>query len=167
MGYMALLVLPSDQYKSSFIQAVHEYQSEELPYYLTLDPTSLAQDFQTYTEQLAAEAQGEHLPEGFVPHTTYWLVENDEFIGRVDIRHEGHIAYDIRPTQRRKGYGKLALELAKQKAQELGLTEVLITCDVNNIGSNKIIQGAGGVLQETKTQGGGKPDTVLYQIKLA
>lgn len=172
---MAQLVLPSSQYKTSFIQAVLEYQQEGLPHYASVDVAQLEQDFDEYIEQLAAESRGERLPDGYVPHTTYWLVEGDEFIGRADIRHVlndylatigGNIGYDVRPSKRRKGYGKLILEMALAEAKTLGLKDVIVSCDVTNIGSSKIIQQNGGILQEVKPQGTGKPDKARYKISV-
>ena len=66
----------------------------------------------------------------------------------VDIRHflnqnlenyGGHIGYSIRPTQRRKGYGNIQLQLALEKCKELNLKEVLLTCSFSNIPSKIII----------------------------
>lgn len=156
---MPTLVLPSLQYKASYLEAVTEYQAEQRKNYLDLDIEHLRSNFEQYLQQIEAESKGIHLAPGYVPHTVYWLVEGTTFLGRVDIRHElndflrdegGHIGYDIRPSERKKGLGSLALKLALEKAQELGLEEILLTCDVENIGSNKIIQKNGGQLSETK-----------------
>ena len=79
-----------------------------------------------------------------------------EFIGRVSIRHAltehllavgGLIGYDIRPSKRGQGYGNKILELALPKAKELGISRVLITCDVTNAASRKIIEKNGGILE--------------------
>lgn len=82
------------------------------------------------------------------------------FIGKVNIRHRlnknllkagGHIGYTIRPSERRKGYGTLILRLALPKAKALGIKKALITCYEDNIGSRKIIEANGGVLEDTAT----------------
>ena len=59
----------------------------------------------------------------------------------------GHIGYGIRPTERRKGYNKINLYLGLIEAKKLGLTDVMLDCDVNNLGSDKTIQALGGVLE--------------------
>lgn len=169
----AFLTIPSLQYKESFLAAVKEYQAEGLPYYskLSLEQT---QEFEAFVQKLADEAQGQNLPEGYVAHTTFWLVEGSEYIGRVDIRHElneylhkegGHLGYDIRPSQRGKGYGHHILKLGLEKAKELGLEKILITCDVSNTPSKKVIEGNGGQLLKTQPVGEGKPDKALYWIE--
>ncbi len=155
-----LLVPPNTKYKDSFLAALLEYQQENLKDYNKLDYKWLKDNFSEYVTQKLAEANCESLPEGYVPHTLLWLVDGTEYIGRVDIRHAltdqlraegGHIGYDIRPSQRRKGYGKTALMLGLKKAKELGLQEVLVTCDIGNAPSNKIIQANGGTLIDSST----------------
>lgn len=59
----------------------------------------------------------------------------------------GHIGYEVRPSERRKGYATEMLRLALKKCVDLGITKVLITCDKSNLGSAKTIQNQGGVLE--------------------
>ena len=57
-------------------------------------------------------------------------------IGIVDIRHyldeihfySGHIGYSIRPSFRCKGYGTEILQLAIEKAKELDIEKLLLSC---------------------------------------
>ncbi|MDH5533272.1 MAG: GNAT family N-acetyltransferase [Candidatus Pacebacteria bacterium] len=160
----AQLVLPSDKYKDSFLSAVREYQAENLFNYRHLNIKELENNFEKYVEDINNEAKGIGLPEGYVPHTVYWLVDDGGYIGRLDIRHElnefldkfgGHIGYDIRPTRRRLGFGKLILKLALEKAKELGIKEAVITCDLDNEGSRKIIEANGGQFIEITTNPSG------------
>jgi predicted acetyltransferase len=95
---------------------------------------------------------------GFVPATLFFLVRGDRrILGAIHLRHQlndrlrangGHIGYGIRPSERRKGYGKKMLELLLSRLRERGLKKVMLTCDEDNIGSMKIIEGCGGVLQD-------------------
>ncbi len=173
---MPQLVLPDQKYKQSYIEAVKEYQAENLHRYRMLDIEKLHADFAAHIHKLRDEASGVNLPEGHLPHTEYWLVEDGEFIGRVDVRHAlddhlrsvgGHVGYDIRPSRRRQGYGTLALRLALEKAKGLGLDRVLVTCDVDNLASNKIIKANGGVLEDVRAVGSGKPDKCRYWITIS
>lgn len=68
-----------------------------------------------------------------------WLNPNLEDIG-------GHIGYRIRPTVRRKGYGARILAMTLAEAGRHGLSDVLLTCDSDNIGSRRIIERNGGQL---------------------
>jgi predicted acetyltransferase len=155
------LVLPSLEYKRSYIEAVQEYQAEQaknstISYYHKLSLPELESDFEKYVEVVNSKAQGLNLEPGYVPQTTYWLVDDGEFIGSANIRHRlnenllregGHIGYGIRPSRREQGYGSRILVLALEKAKELGIVRVLVTCDETNGASRKIIERNGGVLE--------------------
>ena len=101
------------------------------------------------------------LPPEYVPSYDYFLVDDDKFIGVIHIRvrltekllqYGGHIGYGINPTYWKKGYGTQLLKLGLEKAKELiEEDKVLITCDDDNIGSYKIIENNGGVLENTVT----------------
>jgi len=156
------LILPSAEYKVSYIEAVKEFQEDHsFPLmertYDKLSIPDLEENFEDYVEKELSGARGENLPEGYVPQTTYWLVDEGEYVGSVRIRHHinheflktigGHIGYSIRPSARGKGYGNKILELALLKAKELGIERILVTCDATNTASRKIIEKNGGVLE--------------------
>ena len=172
------LVLPSVQYKDSFIQAVKEYQADEADDrldVLSLRVEDLEHDFDSYVSQLLSNAEGKNLLAGYVPQSTFWLVDGNEFIGRTSIRHiltdrllreGGHIGYDIRPSMRQKGYGKRMLELALPRAKALGIKRALVTCNEDNLGSKKIIEANGGVFENAVSMGEGKPRKLRYWITI-
>lgn len=96
-------------------------------------------------------------PEGLVHNDLYWITDDGEVVGFVSIRHElndwlrrfgGHIGYSVRPSRRRRGYARAALALALERCRKLGLERVLVTCDDDNVGSYRTIEGAGGVLED-------------------
>jgi predicted acetyltransferase len=64
------------------------------------------------------------------------------------LRYGGHIGYAVNPKYWNMGYGKkmLALCLAKHK-DLIEEDRILITCDADNIGSYKIIESNGGILE--------------------
>lgn len=81
--------------------------------------------------------------------------KDNKLIGFIDIRHDlndylenygGHVGYSIAKDERKKGYGKEQLRLAKEEAKKIGMNKLLITCDKDNLGSKKIIESAGGIL---------------------
>lgn len=91
---------------------------------------------------------------------TFLLIrENDDrIVGAVNVRWNliesmkefgGNIGYGIRPTERRKGYNKINLYLALIEAYKLGLEEVILDCDVNNLGSVKTLEALNGKLKKT------------------
>lgn len=157
------LILPTTEYKTSFIEMVKEFQTNDdysythrTKLYKQLSVPDLEKDFDAF---VAGElnAMGEaNVPEGRVPYTRYWLVDNGQFIGSVDIRHRlnealmsdgGHMGYDIRPSMRGKGYGNTILALALGKARQIGIARALLTVDIRNEVSRKIIEKNGGVLE--------------------
>jgi len=149
------LVLPDVKYKDSYMQALKEAETEKLSGG-GLKKLEDGESFEDFVKRYRDEAKGLNLKEGHVVSTGFWLIDKGEFIGRVHIRHEltdhlfkygGHIGYYVRISKRKLGYGKKILELALPKAKEIGLDKVLITCDDNNIGSAKIIEANGGVLE--------------------
>jgi len=116
-------------------------------------------NFVTYIQRLKEEAKGINLPDGYVPCSHFWLVNADNAIlGGIRIRHHigtdflalegGHIGYDIAPSYRGKGYGKLMLKLAIPKVKALGLEKTLLVADDDNMPSRKIIEANGGVLED-------------------
>ncbi len=109
-----------------------------------------------YLQILADQRLGRNLPVGKVP-ATFLIAEHDgQLIGRSSIRHElndflfnvgGHIGYGVRPAYRRKGFATEILRQSLELISELGVTEVLVTCDDDNVGSYKVIESQGGVLE--------------------
>ncbi len=56
-----------------------------------------------------------------IPATNFWIIANNEYVGRMSIRHElndwlrnygGHIAYEVKASARRKGIATSALAIA-------------------------------------------------------
>ena len=64
-----------------------------------------------------------------------------------EIYNRGAISYSIRPTERNKHYGTYMLKLLLNKCQEFGLKEVCVSCLESNLGSKKVIENNGGVLE--------------------
>ncbi|MBT2484464.1 MULTISPECIES: GNAT family N-acetyltransferase [unclassified Microbacterium] len=100
-------------------------------------------------------------PEGLVHNDLYWIVVDDEVIGFLSFRHTlndwlreagGHIGYAVRSSHRRQGYATAALALGLERAREIGLDRVFVTCDDDNVASARTIEKAGGVLQDVSDQ---------------
>lgn len=150
------LVVPDISRKDealSYIQEFLDYGSEingvgSLDRYMN--------DYEGWLEKLEVDRTMEP-NENRVPADTYFLVResDDRIIGMINIRHclnenlrliGGHIGYSVRPTERRKGYNKVNLYLELLRCQELGIDEVLMDCDADNLGSARTMQALGGRL---------------------
>jgi len=83
-------------------------------------------------------------------------------VGIIDIRHylneehfySGHIGYSIRPSLRGKGYGTEILKLGIEKAKELNIKRLLLTCKKSNIASQKVIERNNGILEKEISEEG-------------
>ena len=170
---MPELITPDVRVHKSFLDAMAEFQAEGRG--TPADDTMIGAEirefaatwstpggFAAYVAALRAQSRGEHLPAGFVPCTTLWWAEDDTYLGRIALRHEltprlleigGHIGYDVRPTARRRGHATAMLRALLPIARSIGIGSALITCDVGNIASRKVIESCGGKLEDER---GGK-----------
>jgi predicted acetyltransferase len=160
------LIEPSLRYQHSIEEAVRESEGQVEQgfgllgqHFLELSSPKTIQD---YIQVRADHSEGKNLPMGWVPSTTYWLIDEGIFVGEINIRHQltehlrnigGQIGYWIRPSKREQGLGTIILEMGLGKAVELGISEILITCDETNVGSRKIIEANGGILEKSTDMG--------------
>ena len=161
------LVRPHGRAKESFLEAAAEFQPEGR--YGNVTP----ENADAVIERMLLD---ESEPEaGKVPDTILWLVKGNHFIGRLSIRHRlnaklekhgGHIGYELRPSERGKGYGTLILRLGLDWARKLGLKRVLLTTDVTNERSIRVIKANGGVLQDQLRVEGRDVDSYRWWIEL-
>ncbi len=158
MSSATLLVRPSLEFQGSFLEAVAEFQADghALADTKLLDLEVVEKDFNAYLERRKAYEHPATLEPGYVLQSEFWLVSGQAFIGRSKLRHTlndrlrqagGHIGYEIRPLRRKQGYGTLILQLTLREARRIGLEQVLVTCDVENLGSRLVIEANGGVLE--------------------
>jgi predicted acetyltransferase len=118
-------------------------------------------DIPAFIQHCSDDSLGHDLIPGKVPQSTFWLVQaRSRILGCCRIRHAltpalqvdgGHIGYDIRPSERGKGYGTQLLNLALSKARDVGLRQVLLICDTTNGASRRIIEKNGGVFHSEVT----------------
>jgi predicted acetyltransferase len=98
-------------------------------------------------------------PAGFVPATTWWWVDGEEYLGRIVVRHRltenllqvgGHIGYDARPTARRHGHATAMLREVLPLCRTVGIDRALVTCDLDNVASRKVIEANAGELEDER-----------------
>ncbi len=164
---MPELVLPTTTVRESFLEAMDEFVAEGAEFSQTAawiefnaprwrDPGA----FEVFVEAVKADALLETArPDWHVPCTTLWWVDGEDYLGRIAIRHElndflldvgGHIGYDVRPTHRREGHATQMLLRSRPWALALGIDPALLTCDDDNVGSVRVIEAAGGVLEDVR-----------------
>jgi predicted acetyltransferase len=106
---------------------------------------------------------------------TFLIVNDNKILGLINIRYKlndflkkcgGHIGYNIRPSERRKGYAKEALKLILKNAYENGLDEVLIDCYKDNTASRKTIESTSAELYSEEYLKERKQTLIRYKINL-
>ena len=122
-----------------------------------------AESYESWLLKIQADTSRE-FSEEIVPATVYFGMRDGAIVGIIQIRHmlnqrlfetNGHIGYDVRPTERRKGFATQMLVLALSKCRELGIDRVLVSCDVDNSASAKTIEKNGGVFENEFTEDNG------------
>jgi len=168
---MCFLTEPSVQYKDSYLAAVRELQGERKR--LDDNIRFLSDNFAAFVQRSLQQKDRSQLVSGRVPNADFWLIDDGEFVGRLNLRYEldadllkfgGHIGYEVRPSRRKQGYGTRILHLGLEKAKAAGIHKVLVTCDENNIGSKKIIEHNGGQFENAVHVDGSAIKKLRYWI---
>ena len=157
---MTQLVTPDVRWHASWAASMLEF-GDEYPHGSGVGDPAPAYDEQgcaAFVEYLLACEKEAPRPD-WVTCTFFWIADGDEVIGSIAVRHElsawlleegGHIGYSIRPSRRRRGHASRALALGLDRARDLGLERVLLTCDLDNDASRCTIERNGGVLEDIR-----------------
>ena len=172
---MLILIKPTLEH----LGAIEEYRQEFLEEgRVWIDGSGGISNFPNLQDWLVALKNNESettITEGLVPSTLFLAFheDDDRLVGMIDIRHSlndyllkfgGHIGYSVRISERRKGYATEMLQLALDQSKGLGIKEILLTCDKDNLASARTILANGGIL-ENEIQNGEKI-TQRYWIQL-
>jgi predicted acetyltransferase len=153
---MLKLRVPTPADESVLRMAYQELEAEGTQKFLLHGFDGEATDFNNYIATLNQFSEARDLPEGMVQDTFLIAEVGGDIVGRISIRHAlndflfnygGHIGYMVRPAFRRNGYASEMLRQALLLAKDIGIHQVLITCNDDNIGSIKVIEKHGGVLK--------------------
>ncbi|MCO1656604.1 GNAT family N-acetyltransferase [Pseudonocardia humida] len=168
---MPELIRPLPRVRESYVAAMAEFQAEGRgkPDDQTMIGVEIREfgstwhtpeGFARYVSRLRAEAEEDApRPPGIVPATTLWWVDGAEYLGRLAVRHRltprlleggGHIGFDVRPSARRRGHATAMLRAALPVVAGLGIDRALVTCDVDNVASRKVIEACGGEFEDRR-----------------
>ena len=127
---------------------------------------SASECFADWLAQVRGNFDAATVRPGLMPSHTMLAIRASDgaMVGFIDIRHAlndhlmnygGHIGYSVHPLERRKGYATEMLRQALEFCRtELKLDRALVTCDADNEPSRRTILSNGGVLEDTRDQGG-------------
>ena len=114
--------------------------------------------YKEYQEWLKKEddySRGLHLPEGWIPGTTYFLYIEDIPVGYGRVRHSsseyletvigaGNLGYGIAKPYRGKGYGNILFQELLKKCKEMGYREIKLFPLKSNAATISIMLKNGG-----------------------
>ena len=111
-------------------------------------------------QRMIDRSEGRQLLPGWVPFTTYWLLDEDgAVVAYSRLGHalndrlaygDGNVGYYVKRSERRKGYGRLVLALTLAEGRKRGIERFLLTVDSDNVGSIRVIEANGGVLEDER-----------------
>jgi predicted acetyltransferase len=152
---MPELIAPTGRLQGAWLEAHAEWGPgvhEDGFGLLSTDHVDTPAGFAAWVERLAEDSE----------RCTYrWIIEGDQVLGGIALRHEGndfvpsagHIGYGIRPSVRRRGLAGWALGRMVCEARILGMKRLLVVCEADNVASAKTIQRHGGTLEDDAGRG--------------
>jgi len=154
-------VFPTIDYKDKaidYINEFYEYESE-INGSGSLDRFLKESSYEKWLDKLINSMDIANLQEPKVPGLIYFYIReaDDRIIGMINIRlalndflrkEGGHIGYSVRPTERQNGYATDMLAEGVKVCEKIGIREVLVSCDKENLASSGVIKNCGGVMKE-------------------
>ena len=116
---------------------------------------------------------GSNLKTGITPQSTFFMFSGTRIVGYLTIKRKiidsktvGQLYFNIRPSDRKKGYGTKLLTAALKKCKDIQMSQVIISCPDESLGAIKLIERHGGKLAETKFLKGTDIKMRIYLIEL-
>ena len=116
------------------------------------------EDRDSFCAHIERFESGIKLPPDRVRQPQFWLYRGDRMLGASRLRYRltpflerdgGHIAYEIRPAERRRRLGTEILRLTLRETAAAGIQHPLLTSEPTNLGSIGVILNNGGRFEDT------------------
>ncbi len=130
--------------------------------------------YEEWLEKVNNNSKIETVDPNWVLTDTFFAIreEDNKIIGIIDLRHTlneflkdfGNSGYSVRPSERKKGYATEMLRLLIKYAKEIGLTELHLSVERDNIPSIKTIVKNGGKLERSFEFEGEVADIYLIEL---
>lgn len=149
-----ILIEPNIAYEKTFLDFINSFWWFENIHWAWMYWTPFEN-----TEKFIKYAKEESLSinlNWWVPTSTFWLMKLNIMLWTVNIRHYlnerllkrwWNIWYSIHPDYRNLWFWKEILRLWIIEARKLGIKDILVTCDDDNIWSIKVIESNGWILE--------------------
>lgn len=150
---MIEVIKPCKEYLESYYEACAETKGHLHDNYIMHNPDTYDEWKNSIFEEYERKEQGVDLPKGFLPSATRWIVEDEKYIGTINVRKKvndvlmdwgGSVGYAIRYGARGNGYATKALEKCKNLKELYEYVEdefVVFTIEKSNIPSLKVFHG--------------------------
>lgn len=144
---------PNDE--AAFLAGFDAWAGEERDWHTFVWTEGMTHE--AHLARLSDDFHGRNLKNGRVPHTMLYGFLEGVIVGRCSIRHElndflrewgGHLGYGVAPPFRGRGFGRQLFRAGREHLKALGKDRAFMTCDKDNLASRRMIEGAGGVLQD-------------------
>lgn len=151
---------PHVDFREAFLASYDSLQdkSDRLAWLYLGDNADLNTPHADFNEYVRTLLQRENFPpKGFVCDTVYWAFCRGEMVGRISIRHElndflkrvgGHIGYIVHPKWRNRGVASWMLSEVLKTDRAKSIKRLLLTCDDDNVASERTILKNGGIFTE-------------------
>jgi len=143
------LIKPDKKYLESYYQGCVESWGQLHDNYIIHNPAKYNLWKETIFDDFKNQEKGINLPKGFVPNITFWLIDEDNYVGSSNIRlflteelmiYGDNCGFAVIPSKRGVGYGKKILELTLKKMRELEISPIILTSKGSNLSSIKVIE---------------------------
>ena len=152
-------VFPNKDYEQKAIEYIEEFHRYSSPINGADGLIRVLENgsYSDWLSKIQCDIDIANVPDDKVPAFTYFYIResDNKIVGMINIClalneflkcEGGHIGYSVRPTERQKGYATSMLREALAFCGNIGLHNVIVTCDKSNTVSAKVIQNCGGIL---------------------